>query len=212
MGKKKHRAANNHYSRPPGFIFGLSAEKRSDDTASTSSAESHLSTPGMKTPLLHDTYVKIAQEFHDVVKKSTMDPWHFLEPCLLNGQPTVRIKSQDGNAASFPFDALTSLASDESEKKRIMKLIHTMRASVTSSEQKFNPRIVNAPSNDGESTQHDATRIAKLEAELAILRARAPPPLLLVHGVPEHSDGSSHGGCASQDKGRDGASKSSRSR
>ena len=27
-----------------------------------------------------------------------------------------------------------------------------------------------------------------------------------VPGVPEHSDGASHGGCASQDKGRDGAS------
>ena len=38
MGKKNHHTANNHYSRPPGFIFSaLSAEERPDDTPSISS-------------------------------------------------------------------------------------------------------------------------------------------------------------------------------
>ena len=108
-----------------------------------------------------------------------------------------------------------------------MNLIYGMRAAVTPSAKTFNQRLVDAPSTiaEGESAQDDSTRIADLEAELETLRARAPqpPPVRgaadngvgasvpqLVLGVPEHFDGASHGGCASQAKakGRDGASKS----
>eukprot|EP00614_Pseudopedinella_elastica_P027557 CAMPEP_0172644232 /NCGR_PEP_ID=MMETSP1068-20121228/239105_1 /TAXON_ID=35684 /ORGANISM="Pseudopedinella elastica, Strain CCMP716" /LENGTH=455 /DNA_ID=CAMNT_0013458423 /DNA_START=71 /DNA_END=1439 /DNA_ORIENTATION=- len=209
MGKNKHKAASK-------YLSGLSAEEWSDTSRGSQS--------GTKKPSSHDIYIKNAKEFQDASDKSSLDPQRILEPCILNGQLTVRFKSYDVNPASFPFGALTNIASDESEKERIMNLIYGMRAAVTPSAKTFNQRLVDAPSTiaEGESAQHDATRIADLEAELAILRARAPhlPPVRgaadngdgasvpqLVLGVPEHSDGASHGGCASQDKGRDGASK-----
>ena len=200
MGKNKHKVATK-------LLSGLSAEEWSDT--------SHGSQSGAKNPSSHDKYIKDAKEFQDTVAKSSLDSQRILESCSLNGQLTVRIKSYAGNPASFPFDALTNIASDGPGKERIIYLIHRMRAAVTPSAITYNSRLAGAPSTivEGESAEHDfESQIANLQAEVVALRAQASKDQARddTSGGNSHGDVSSHGthgGCASQDKGRDGASK-----
>ena len=120
----------------------MSADEWSD--ASSTSSTPHGSQSGTNALSNYD-YTKLAKEFEAAVDKSSLGPRRILEPCILNDQTTDRIKHIDGVPVYFPFDDLTNIASDESAKKHIMKLINGMRAAVDPYSKTFKQSLVEAP-------------------------------------------------------------------